>query len=190
MTSDIPDTSNFVTTNTAQTISEDKTFTKNIYVTRDNEFHRFGTAYDGLVVNQPAISGKGTAYLEADKVGLYFGDPDTKTKNGELSFIEYWENDEGHTSSATANIHVASADQQTSSSVDIYLPTTSGTLALTSDIPDTSSFVSTTGDQYINGIKKFNSTPIFFDGLQIQSGGLSFQGTTKISASGNGVGIV
>ena len=134
LTSDIPDTSNFVTTNTAQTISEDKTFTKNIYVTRDNEFHRFGTAYDGLVVNQPAISGKGTAYLEADKVGLYFGDPDTKTKNGELSFIEYWENDEGHTSSATANIHVASADQQTSSSVDIYLPTTSGTLALTSDV--------------------------------------------------------
>ena len=84
MTSDIPNTSNFVTTNTTQTITGEKTFTKDIYFTRDSAFHHVGTGYAGLDVNQPALSGKSSVYLDADKVGIHFGDPDTKTKNGEL----------------------------------------------------------------------------------------------------------
>ena len=133
VTSDIPDKNTLVTTNTTQTITGDKTFTTDINFTIDNAFHHVGTECAGLSINQPPSGGQCSAYLEAYKVGINFGDYDSTTKNGELSFKEFWKNDESSIINAVANIHVASTDQQTSSSVDIHLPTESGKLALTSE---------------------------------------------------------
>ena len=42
----------------------------------------------------------------------------------------------------------------------LSLPTTTGILALTSDIPSSSSFVTLSGNQTISGIKTFSSSPI------------------------------
>ena len=208
---EIPDTSKMVTTDTAQSI----TGVKKWYDSDNNNYLAIGQDFgNGKCIE---IGNSDRSYVTIDKSGIEFGensgitlslkDPTVTSSTPYISLVEDRErinlgfdsskvpmldfyNSEIKVGTTFKRNSINHYDNELGTSYTYSYPSASGTLALTSDIPDTSGFVSTTGDQYINGIKKFNSTPVFFDGLQIQSGGVSFQGTTAISASGNGVGIV
>lgn len=207
----IPDTSKMMTTDTAQSI----TGIKKWYDSDNNNYLAIGQDFgNGKCIE---IGNSSRSYVTIDKYGIEFGedsginlklkDPNDASSTPYVSLIEDKErislncdsnrnaqlsiyNYETKVGTDFNKLNIKHYDNDLGTSYTYSYPSASGTLALTSDIPDTSGFVSTTGDQYINGIKKFNSTPVFFDGLQIQSNGLSFQGWTKINSSGNGQGIL
>lgn len=80
----------------------------------------------------------------------------TTIKNGGFD-ISYYENGEGKYYTTYADNQIINKDIDMEGEVAIKFPKKEGTFALTSDIPDTSSFVTLAGDNTFGGTNTFNN---------------------------------
>ena len=81
----------------------------------------------------------------------------TTIKNGGFD-ISYYENGEGKYWTTYADNQIINKDIDMESEVVIKFPKKEGTFALTSDIPDTSSFVTLAGNNTFTGVNTFNNS--------------------------------
>lgn len=81
----------------------------------------------------------------------------TTIKNGGFD-ISYYENGEGKYWTTYADNSIINKDIDMESEVVIKFPKKEGTFALTSDIPDTSSFVTLAGNNTFTGVNTFNNS--------------------------------
>lgn len=81
----------------------------------------------------------------------------TTIKNGGFD-ISYYENGEGKYWTTYADNQIINKDIDMEGEVAIKFPKKGGTFALTSDIPDTSSFVTLAGDNTFGGTNTFNNS--------------------------------
>ena len=81
----------------------------------------------------------------------------TTIKNGGFD-ISYYENGEGKYWTTYADNQIINKDIDMEGEVVIKFPKKEGTFALTSDIPDTSSFVTLAGDNTFDGTNTFNNS--------------------------------
>ena len=81
----------------------------------------------------------------------------TTIKNGGFD-IAYYENGEGKYWTTYADNQIINKDIDMESEVVIKFPKKEGTFALTSDIPDTSSFVTLAGNNTFTGVNTFNNS--------------------------------
>ena len=81
----------------------------------------------------------------------------TTIKNGGFD-IAYYENGEGKYWTTYADNQIINKDIDMEGEVVIKFPKKEGTFALTSDIPDTSSFVTLAGDNTFGGTNTFNNS--------------------------------
>lgn len=146
MTSDIPSLTNYVTTNTAQTISGAKTFTGTVGNTQS-----VAGVYLGLDENAPSgtpapnanmaiVSANTAAYID-------MGRPDV---DYDFRIIKWNDTDNKYA-------QLVYAGNATSSTITIPMKT--GTMALTSDIPSLTNYVTTNTEQRITARKKFQASP-------------------------------
>lgn len=129
LTSDIPSIANLVTTNTVQTITGAKTF--------DAGNDRAEILIDGSQIDLSWANGHTNDLLLKPEKLEFTNDDDDKIGIGGDSLLLY----------KTIN----------NSTYSYTLPNTSGTLALTSDIPSASSFVTVDTTQTITGAKSFTN---------------------------------
>lgn len=138
LTSDIPSTDNFVTTDTAQTVSGIKQFSGT------NEVY---TNYNTTTVGDIIICSSGE-------------DKEYKTTALTPEYLEFRRNNVGPAEVNPWIRLIANPQNYVNFNATITLPDTSGTLALTSDIPNTTKLVTTDTAQTISGVKTFSGNSL------------------------------
>ena len=203
LTSDIPSTSSFVTVSGDQTISGAKTFTGTINIEGEADsgslcnvsvnstgFIRYYEEDDNteVVLNMPITQGETRTYTIAttNDVNNILTSSNTYTGITTFNTSVYCKSGVLSTNyNDTSNYAFYAYDSITrhTSTVNykLTLPTKTGTIALTSDIPSTSSFVTTNTDQTISGTKTFTSGNI------ISSKTDTSNKTMKVSYGCNGI---
>lgn len=188
----VPIPTNYVTTDTAQTITGNKSFTGTFAVDGSNaSFANTASSADGIIIDCYENEGTGDSIFRIDAVGenkgkVFFGDGavDVNINLGTSTYISsnvilganltsYPRSTfsvAGMTilpsSTAGTNYGATSISRQSGNNgYTIYLPSGGGTLALTSQIPSTSNFVTTTTTQSISGTKTFSSGTIHTGGI-------------------------
>lgn len=199
LTSDIPSTSSFVTVSGDQTISGAKTFTGTINIEGEADsgsfcnvsvdstgFIRYYEEDDNteVVLNMPITQGETRTYTIAttNDVNNILTSSNTYTGITTFNTSVYCKSGVLSTNyNDTFNYAFYAYDSITrhTSTVNykLTLPTKTGTIALTSDIPSTSNLVTTNTDQTITGVKTFNA-PANISGTE--------QVTTKFMTSNGG----
>ena len=141
------DLANYVTTNTDQTISGSKTFTNDIYIKgRDKKF---------VVVGGVTPTLKQTIELTI---------PQSKSDDASIIFNAEWQppatGEEHYNKTLLVKPNLPSHETEgynwTTETYTVKIPFADGTLALTSDIPDVSKYVTTDTAQTIGGSKTFS----------------------------------
>ena len=138
LTDDIPSTDNFVTTDTAQIVSGIKQFSGT------NEVY---TNYNTTTVGDIIICSSGE-------------DKGYKTTALTPEYLEFRRNNVGPAEVNPWIRLIANPQNYVNFNATITLPDTSGTLALTSDIPNTTKLVTTDTAQTISGVKTFSGNSL------------------------------
>lgn len=141
------DSSKFVTLDTAQTISGSKIFNDSLKVQSSTESSNY------LTLSPVSISLQDVATPKGLTVGVDSIESVSMYSQGGTQILKFQTENMGTEDTAT-----------------LTLPTKSGTIALTSDLPDTSKFLTTDTAQDITATKTFMSLPSFM--------GLSGEGIT------------
>ena len=170
----IPDISHMVTDNTSQTISGDKAFSGNVqFGIIEQNANGYGLVFPSTFGQ---TSNKTIATTDDIPDTTYMVTTNTaQTISGNKTFtgaLNSWYN-----ASLYANYSFSGITYHNGSSdYTLSFPTKTGTIALTSDIPSVTNFVTTNTSQTITGDKTFS-------GSVVMSGGLSASGTDDILLS-------
>lgn len=108
----------------------------------------------------------------------------TTIKNGGFD-ISYYENGEGKYWTTYADNSIINKDIDMESEVVIKFPKKEGTFALTSDIPDTSSFVTRAGNNIFTGVNTFNNSIYAKNGVVVVAENATNYGANSIRKGPN-----
>lgn len=142
------DSSKFVTLDTAQTISGSKIFNDSFKVQSSTESSNY------LTLSPVSISMRDVEISKGLNIGVDSIESVSEYGQGGIQILKFQTENMGDGDTAT-----------------LTLPTKSGTIALTSDLPDTSKFLTTDTAQKITATKTFGSLPSF---MELNGEGITF----------------